>query len=350
MLAERAADPGLAAVDRADHPSVAQPEEVLPRIDAAGVVGLPDLDVEVRPLAGHGDRGVPHGQPHAFDGRVLAERPRDLDRHQLDGLRIQPRDVALEGDVGQPVGGHRHRQVEGQALRDERPGDPAQRVARAAQQPGHQRGRQLVALGDEDRLGHQDLAGRVEEVERDLLVLRLEPAVGDDHRVGRLVDAPLVVLDGHREGDRRGGLGQRPAPDPARVERVGVDQGDVDVGVAGRGGDVGVGHHASLRLPRLTCRGGQELLGDRDLDRAGGHRVEEVPHDLVGVLSRRRRRRDVGEAAFRGAVPAVGAHPHRAVVGQRDAAGGQGHQHQGCEELLHADLSSASSGTSGNGL
>ena len=73
--------------------------------------------------------------------------------------------------------------------------DLPQRRSGSCREAAHQGADELLATRDRDRLGHQDLAGRVEVEDVDGAEVVQGPLAAHDERVGRLGDAPLARLE-----------------------------------------------------------------------------------------------------------------------------------------------------------
>ncbi len=219
------------------------------------------------------------------------------------------------------------------------------------QQPRDEGGGHLVAVGDVDGLGHQDLGRRVEEVERGAPVGVLEPRLGDHQGVGDLGDAPLAVLRGQAE--LQGDAVPRALPGPAVVVLVDRGHRHLDGEVpADRVADLAVGDDGVVGPPVALRLLAEELPRDAGRDRAGLHGLEEVGDDLGGRLAGLRRlgvevERGPGRGHRRGlhlGDRAVGGHPHARRQAEHDGE----HADEGGGPS-HAD-SRASVGTRGSGL
>ena len=245
------------------------------------VVLLPLVDAVLTVPAGEPDLLAADRDPEGAYAGDLAQRPAELGEHPAEVVGILGSGVAAaEIDLGDPLVGDRHRQP-GVDRRQVGAGDPLQVLGRL-EEPVGERGGQLVATGDEDRLGHQDLAGPVEEVQRDLDEALGEPVGPHDQGVARVGDAVLAVLQRQVEVELPLGLRDRAQPGAAGVEAFRSRQLHRGL-VAGhlRRQGVGEGDH---RLTRLPCRAGllgEELLGDADLDRPAAHRGEEPVDDVA---------------------------------------------------------------------
>ena len=170
--AERPADRVRARRRRPDDEQpVAQPVEQRARLEAGRVVLGAAVDAVGADTARAAAPARRRSDPDGLDPRLLAQGPRELGHHQLDRLLRELARVAREGDVGDarrrrsaPTGDRRAR-----AARRSGPPGPGPRSARAAA-PGSREVASCSPPRHEHRLGHEDLGGRVEEVERDLLV------------------------------------------------------------------------------------------------------------------------------------------------------------------------------------
>ena len=218
---------------------------------------------------------------------------------------------------------------------------------RVGQQRRDQVGRQRRRRGPgrhEDRVGHQHLPGRVEEVQVLRLVDLGEVGLGEDPVRRRVGDTPLLALL-HQGELLFGGLRAvaallRPdvlaGPVERRLDRARhVDHGPFPV-VA----DGGVAVHVDLvdhrdrpgRSPAPGNRPGQVLLGDSRVGGIADGRVQEPGHDVgrapAGLRSGRDRPDEVG--ILRGVLRGRAERAGRAAVRHAHAAGhggGHGGQH-----------------------